>query len=89
MGMRMIGHLGNGAGLRKRDRVRLFEQAAQGGISPEQANELLTASRWMDRVGYHVWRAVHHLHERPVEEGRPAPEAFSESEGPEGGGGAV
>jgi hypothetical protein len=24
--------------------------------------------RWIDRLAYHLWRAVHHLSERPADE---------------------
>lgn len=51
---------------RRRYRVRLLEDTAAGEIDPEEAQRLLESMRWVDRVGYHAWRAVHHLAVTPA-----------------------
>lgn len=61
----------------KEERQATLERAAQGAMTPRKAMELLEALRWLDRVGYHVFRSVHHLdsaeHDLPAEP--PAPES--------------
>ncbi len=46
---------------RKRRRVEILEFAASGSVDPDEALERLERLRWLDRLIYHVWRAVHHL----------------------------
>jgi phosphate:Na+ symporter len=49
------------AGLRRDSRPRLMERTAAGALDPEEALRRLDALRWLDRLAYHAWRAVHHL----------------------------
>lgn len=46
---------------RRRHRARLLEETAAGKIMPDETQQQLEAMRWVDRIGYHAWRAVHHL----------------------------
>lgn len=46
---------------RKRRRIEILELAASGALDPDEALERLEGLRWLDRLIYHVWRAVHHL----------------------------
>ncbi len=60
------------AGARRAARARTLEETAEGAVSAERAESLLEASRWLDRVGYHVWRSAAHLRAGSEEEiGRP------------------
>jgi hypothetical protein len=58
------------AARRARLRLGLLHQTAEGHERPLETGERLAALRWLDRIGYHVWRGVHHLGEEP---GPPAP----------------
>lgn len=49
------------AALRKRYRVEVLEAAAKGEVDPELALLRLDASRSIDRIAYHCWRAAAHL----------------------------
>ncbi len=49
------------AGLRREQRPKLLVAAADGAIDPQRAAVVLEAVRWLDRLGYHTWRAAHHL----------------------------
>ncbi len=46
---------------RRNERVALLEESAQGIVEAGQALHALDGLRWLDTVGYHVWRAAHHL----------------------------
>jgi phosphate:Na+ symporter len=46
---------------RREGRRALLDTAARGAITADQAEAELEAMRWVDRLGYHAWRAVHHL----------------------------
>jgi phosphate:Na+ symporter len=46
---------------RRRQRETLLVRTAAGEVSPDEASRRLDAMRHLDRVVYHVWRAVHHL----------------------------
>ncbi|HBP18838.1 MAG TPA: hypothetical protein DEA08_13770 [Planctomycetes bacterium] len=74
------------AALRKGERPRLLRAAAAGELSPERAAEVLEAVRWIDRVGYHLWRAGHHLFTTdPASiEAASLPEDVEAGEAPEG-----
>jgi phosphate:Na+ symporter len=51
---------------RRQHRPRLMERTASGALDPTLALRQLDAMRWVDRIGYHGWRALHHLtHEDP------------------------
>lgn len=51
---------------RKQHRPRILEDTAHGRLTPDEATDQLEAARWVDRLGYHIWRAVLHLGETPV-----------------------
>lgn len=53
------------AATRRQQRVVVLRQAAAGVIDSEQALEVLETMRWVDRLAYHAWRAIHHLQEDP------------------------
>ncbi|HRJ49789.1 MAG TPA: hypothetical protein PKU91_04615, partial [Phycisphaerales bacterium] len=69
---------------RRRGREEVLAQTAAGGMSAEEAIDRIEAKRWLDRVGYRVWRAARHLLSSPhaatlpesVEERIPARETF-------------
>ncbi len=46
---------------RRTERVALLEESAHGRIEPGHALHSLNGLRWFDAVGYHTWRALHHL----------------------------
>lgn len=49
------------ASLRKAYRVEVLEAAAKGEVDPELALLRLDASRSIDQIAYHCWRAASHL----------------------------
>jgi phosphate:Na+ symporter len=49
------------AELRRAERVELLNQTAAGKWDSTAALDALDAMRWLDRVGYHVWRISHYL----------------------------
>ncbi|MGE0713600.1 MAG: Na/Pi cotransporter family protein [Planctomycetota bacterium] len=49
------------ANARRAGRPRLLEAAARGEVDVALGAEVLEAVRWVDRIGFHVWRAVTHL----------------------------
>ncbi|TAL31025.1 MAG: Na/Pi cotransporter family protein [Spirochaetes bacterium] len=51
------------AGIRKAQRAEVLELTATGAIGAEHALEQLEAMRWLDRLAYHIWRAIYHLSE--------------------------
>ncbi|MGD9693700.1 MAG: Na/Pi cotransporter family protein [Phycisphaerales bacterium] len=64
------------ADARRDARTRTLEETAEGRLTAERAEAALEGTRWMDRLGYHVWRAAAHLAEggecvraRPSSEG--------------------
>lgn len=46
---------------RKDGRIELFEHTARSMVSPEDALNRLESMRWIDRLGYHMFRALHHV----------------------------
>jgi phosphate:Na+ symporter len=50
---------------RDEHRRELLELTARGDVSPAEASRLLERMRWIDRLAYHLWRAVHHLSGAP------------------------
>lgn len=46
---------------RRTERAALLEESAHGTVAPGQALHTLDGLRWLDAVGYHTWRALHHL----------------------------
>jgi phosphate:Na+ symporter len=49
------------AGMRRKQRPAVLEQTATGESGPGRTLDMLDAMRWLDRVGYHAWRASHYL----------------------------
>lgn len=49
--------------------------ASLGGLDPAEASARLEMTRWLDRVGYHAWRAIVHLDARAA-----APQALGEED---------
>lgn len=56
------------ATLRKSYRVETLGETAAGRLDPEASLRRLDASRGLDRVGYHLWRASVHLAARPADD---------------------
>ena len=52
---------------RRAERVALLEASAHGTVEPGHALHSLNGLRWLDAVGYHTWRALHHLSTDPNE----------------------
>lgn len=46
---------------RRMHRAWLLAETAAGNVSPDETQARLEDMRWVDRVGYHTWRALHHL----------------------------
>ncbi len=46
---------------RRRHRARLLAETAASLMPPDETQRKLEAMRWVDRVGYHAWRALYHL----------------------------
>lgn len=61
------------AGLRKAYRVQVLEATARGEIDPEVALARLDASRAIDQIAYHCWRASSHLLAAGADADSPAP----------------
>jgi phosphate:Na+ symporter len=49
------------AELRRGERVELINQTAEGKWDSTKTLDALDTMRWLDRVGYHVWRISHYL----------------------------
>ncbi|MEX0692098.1 MAG: Na/Pi symporter [Gemmatimonadales bacterium] len=47
---------------RRMHRTGVLDATAAGRINPADAAVALDAMRWLDRVAYHAWRTIHHLH---------------------------
>lgn len=47
---------------RRERRLQLLAESAAGNVTPEETLAMLEAVRWIDRLAYHAWRALHHLH---------------------------
>lgn len=54
------------AKLRRSQRAIRLEETAAGLIQPDEAQRQLESMRWVDRIGYHTWRTLHHLAGSPV-----------------------
>jgi phosphate:Na+ symporter len=50
------------ADLRREERVAVLRQVGGGGWSPREALQATDGMRWLERVGFHTWRACHYLH---------------------------
>src|SRR5690606_16655021 len=65
------------ADLRRAERPLALARTAEGALDAEEAERMLEAMRWIDRLAYHAWRAQHHLvhaDDAHVDECAPAPE---------------
>jgi len=49
------------ADYRKAERLLVLEEAALGSLAPEVGWEVIDEIKCLDRMGYHAWRACHHL----------------------------
>jgi phosphate:Na+ symporter len=68
------------AAYRRDQRGATLVRTARGELAPDAASRDLEMMRWIDRVGYHAWRAIVHLDPRAaatvsVEHGDPLPVA--------------
>ncbi|MCG3148245.1 MAG: hypothetical protein PCFJNLEI_01688 [Verrucomicrobiae bacterium] len=52
---------------RRTERAALLEESAHGTVEPGHALHTLDGLRWVDAVGYHTWRALHHLSTDTIE----------------------
>lgn len=68
------------AGARHTHRRALLERTAGGLVEPEVASRQLEATRWIDRVAYHVWRAVVHLDDARMSNGAGTSEVHEEAD---------
>ncbi len=46
---------------RRHQRAQMLAETAAGEVQPDEAQRQLESMRWVDRVGYHSWRTLHHL----------------------------
>jgi phosphate:Na+ symporter len=51
------------SGLQKRERARLLADATTGVVDPLESRRTVDGLLLLDRMGYHAWRAAHHLRE--------------------------
>ncbi|MFN3981199.1 MAG: Na/Pi cotransporter family protein [Caldilinea sp.] len=51
---------------RRHQREQVLEATAAGHLLPDQAQHQLESMRWVDRIGYHTWRTLHHLAGSPL-----------------------
>jgi len=49
------------AAIRREGRDRMLKDTAAGLLPVEQVMQVLDQLRWMDTVGYHIWRTMEHL----------------------------
>ena len=49
------------AHIRKRQREKVLDRTAEGHLETDDALKQMEAVRWIDRMGYHLWRTVFHL----------------------------
>ncbi len=61
---------------RREERRVVLARTAEGDLSPDAALNLLEATRWVDRLGYHTWRATHYLIDPHASSGVNPSEAF-------------
>jgi hypothetical protein len=68
---------GAAAAQRRAERRRALRAVAVGSLDPDAADDRIDTLLWLDRVGYHAWRAGHYLQEPPPgdAEGAEEPEA--------------
>jgi phosphate:Na+ symporter len=55
------------AEFRRNQRRTLLLETAQVIVDPGVASRILKGLRWLDAIGYHTWRAMHHLMETEAE----------------------
>jgi phosphate:Na+ symporter len=53
---------------RRTHRATILEETAAGRADAGDTLARLEALRWLDRLGYHIWRAVHHLADDNMDE---------------------
>ncbi len=54
---------------RRELRPLILAESARGALSADGALQRLDALAWIDSLGYHAWRAIHHLSMTPDESG--------------------
>ena len=47
---------------RRVERPKTLARIASGELTAQEGDAQLAAVAWIDRLGYHAWRAIHHLH---------------------------
>jgi phosphate:Na+ symporter len=60
--------------LRREERPAILREAAAGDWETQNALEMLDAMRWLDSIGYHVWRICNYLGGEASPESDPEPE---------------
>jgi phosphate:Na+ symporter len=65
---------------RRAERAALLEESAHGTVEPGRALHTLDGLRWLDAVGYHTWRATHHLSTEANEAGDDGEDARNQEE---------
>jgi phosphate:Na+ symporter len=68
------------AAFRRTGRADLLKESAHGTVEAGQASNALNGLRWLDTVGYHAWRAAHHLGAEARETGDDSEEARHQAE---------
>lgn len=61
------------SGLRRQERPAILREAAAGDWETQNALEMLDAMRWLDSIGYHVWRICNYLGGEASPEPNPEP----------------
>lgn len=56
------------AAARAQNRIDSMAMAARQELTPAQAEQLMSAMRWLDRLAFHAWRAWLHLGSQPPQE---------------------
>ncbi len=67
------------AAWRKAGRSALLEATARGELSAEDSLRDLDALRWIDQIGYHLWRITRHLGHHAVQDARAGQERLAAS----------
>lgn len=70
------------AAARQTHRQVLLERTAAGLVEPDVASQQLESTRWIDRLAYHAWRAVHHLDDEQPPNGAGVSEVHEEADPP-------
>lgn len=75
-----LGEISRGiAEIRKAERIAILNHTATGRVAPVDALERIEDLRWIDRVAYHLWRAVHHLQSQTTGKPESAAETYEDA----------